>query len=44
METYFVEHVKKTNDTDDFFYRMCKLVFENGDESRVETFFDRVVE
>lgn len=44
METYFQEHVKKTNDTDELFYRMCEFVFQKGDEGRVEVFFDRVIE
>jgi len=44
MEVYFQEHVKKTNDVDDFFYRMCAYVFERGDEGRTETFFDKIIE
>ena len=44
LETYYVEHVKKTNDVDDFFYQLCSFVFENGDEARVEAFFDRLIE
>ena len=44
MEIYYIEHVKKTNDVDEFFYKLCKFVFEHGDESRVETFIDRVIE
>jgi hypothetical protein len=44
LETYFNEHAKKANDIDEFFYKMCAYAFEHGDEARVETFFDRVIE
>jgi hypothetical protein len=39
-----MEHVKKTNDVDEFFYKLCKYAFENGDENRMEEFFERVIE
>lgn len=44
LETYYMEHVKKTNDIDEFFYRMCQLGFEHGTEDRMEQLLDRVIE
>jgi hypothetical protein len=36
--------VKKTNEVDDFFYKICKYSFEHGNEARMETLFDRIIE
>jgi hypothetical protein len=44
METYYIEHVKKTNEVDDFFYKIMKIAFEYGEESRMESLIDRVIE
>lgn len=34
----------KVKDFDDFFFNLCKLVFDNGEEQRVEGLFDRIIE
>lgn len=44
LDVYYVEHAKKLNDIDDFFYGLCLYVFEKGDEARVEAFFDKTIE
>ena len=44
LETYYNEHIKKTNDVDEFFYHQCKVAFEYGEEARVEGLIDRIIE
>lgn len=44
IDIYFLEHVKKVNSADEFFYKLCKFAFEHGDEARMESFIDRVIE
>jgi hypothetical protein len=36
IETYYLEHVKKTNEVDDFFYKQLTYSFEKGEETRME--------
>lgn len=44
LEIYFVEHVKKTEDVDDFLYKIAKYAFENGDRLRCQGIFERIIE
>jgi hypothetical protein len=44
LEIYYMEHVKKTNDIDDYFYTQCKFAFQHGDEKRMDDFMERVIE
>ncbi|CDW74389.1 UNKNOWN [Stylonychia lemnae] len=44
LETYYMEHVKKTNEVDDYFYEQLIFAFEHGDNARMENLFERVIE
>eukprot|EP00347_Sterkiella_histriomuscorum_P016317 403353649 len=44
LETYYMEHVKKVNEVDDFFYEQLQFAFEHGDHSRMENLIERVIE
>ena len=44
LETYFMEHVKKTDDVDNFFYSLCFYCFAHGDPKRMESLFERIIE
>jgi hypothetical protein len=44
IETYYLEHVKKTNEFDDYFYNQLTYAFEKGEEARMEQLIDRVIE
>jgi len=44
IETYYLEHVKKTNEFDEYFYNQLTYAFEKGEESRMEQLIDRVIE
>jgi hypothetical protein len=44
IETYYLEHVKKSNEVDDFFYKQLIYSFEHGEEARMEQLIDRVIE
>lgn len=39
-----MEHVKKTNDVDEFFYELLKYAFEHGEQDKMEQLIDRVIE
>ena len=44
VEVYYLEHVKKVNEVDDYFYQILKYSFENGEQTRMESLIDRVIE
>ena len=44
IETYYMEHVKKSNEVDEFFYTQAKFAFEHGDHNRMEGLFERIIE
>jgi len=44
VEVYYLEHVKKINEVDEFFYDLLKYSFENGEQARMESLIDRVIE
>ncbi len=44
IECYYLEHVKKTNEADEFFYKQLQYAFEKGEETRMEQLIDRVIE
>lgn len=39
-----MEHVKKTNEVDEFFYELLQYAFEHGDQAKMESLIDRVIE
>ena len=39
-----MEHVKKSNEVDEFFYTQAKFAFEHGDHNRMEGLFERIIE
>jgi hypothetical protein len=39
-----MEHVKKTNEIDEFFYNQCIFAFNHGDTGRMEGLFERIIE
>lgn len=41
---YYLEHVKKINEVDEFFYDILKYSFEHGEQARMESLIDRVIE
>ena len=44
IETYYLEHVKKSNEVDEYFYKQLTYAFEHGEETRMESLIDRVIE
>jgi hypothetical protein len=44
VETYYLEHVKKTNEVDEFFYKLIQFSYEHGEGMRMESLVDRVIE
>jgi hypothetical protein len=44
VEVYYLEHVKKINEVDEFFYDLLKYSFEHGEQTRMESLIDRVIE
>ena len=44
VEVYYLEHVKKINEVDEFFYEILKYSFEHGEQARMESLIDRVIE
>ena len=44
VEVYYLEHVKKINEVDEFFYDLLKYSFEHGEQNRMESLIDRVIE
>jgi hypothetical protein len=44
LEIYFIEHVKKMNDVDDFLLKQCVFAFEQGDKTRTARILEKIIE